>query len=255
MAPELQQHKTFGHKKKNNEEVKSNKVPKSILLEDDEKLSKSAKDVGFVKCPPRNYIMKKNDEFIKIVDEIINTLNKSAYKYAYQEKEKYKNVLDKFFKEYYNDLLKNKYITDSSIAISALCSQIGNILPDHIRELTKGGANFYPTPFTCLSKFENSINRGINIFEGTAGLGHILNGIRKIKSKQDDIDKDNYTLKANEYDQLFCSILIIMNPDCDIIQGDYLELNINQIIPFDLIILNPPFTKGTNKKFYFEFLF
>jgi hypothetical protein len=257
MAPELQQHKTFGHKKKNNEEVKSNKVPKSILyeLEDDEKLSKSAKDVGFVKCPPRNYIMKKNDEFIKIVDEIVNTLNKSAYKYAYQEKEKYKNVLDKFFKEYYNDLLKNKYITDSSIAISALCSQIGNILPDHIRELTKGGANFYPTPFTCLSKFENSINRGINIFEGTAGLGHILNGIRKIKSKQDDIDKDNYTLKANEYDQLFCSILIIMNPDCDIIQGDYLELNINQIIPFDLIILNPPFTKGTNKKFYFEFLF
>jgi hypothetical protein len=247
--------------KKNNEKVKSEEAPKSIIyeLEDEiggnEKLSKSAKDIGFIKCPPRNYIMKKNDEFIKIVDEIINTLNKSAYKYAYQAKQKYKTNLDKFFKEYYNDLLKNKYISDPSVKIYTICSQLGDILPDHIRALTTEGANFYPTPFVCLDKFTDRIEQAFNIFEGTAGLGHILNGIRKIRSKSNNDDKDNYILKANEYDKIFCSILSLMNPDCDIIQGDYLELKINQIKPFDLMILNPPFTKGTNKNFYFEFLF
>jgi hypothetical protein len=199
--------------------------------------------------------MKKNDEFIKIVDEIINTLNKSAYKYAYQAKQKYKTNLDKFFKEYYNDLLKNKYISDPSVKIYTICSQLGDILPDHIRALTTEGANFYPTPFVCLDKFTDRIEQAINIFEGTAGLGHILNGIRKIRSKLNNDDKDDYILKANEYDKIFCSILSIMNPDCDIIQGDYLELKINEIKPFDLMILNPPFTKGTNKNFYFEFLF
>jgi hypothetical protein len=267
IAPEPIKHKTRGHrkrelpKKKNNEKVKSEEAPKSILyeLEDEmggnEKLSKSAKDIGFIKCPPRNYIMKKNDEFIKIVDEIINTLNKSAYKYAYQAKQKYKTNLDKFFKEYYNDLLKNKYISDPSVKIYTICSQLGDILPDHIRALTTEGANFYPTPFICLDKFTDRIEQAINIFEGTAGLGHILNGIRKIRSKSNNDDKDNYILKANEYDKIFCSILSLMNPDCDIIQGDYLELKINQIKPFDLMILNPPFTKGTNKNFYFEFLF
>ena len=211
--------------------------------------------MGFIKCPPKDFIIKKNDEFIKIIDEIVNTLNKSAYKYAYQAKSKYKTQLDNFFKQYYDELKKNKYIDDSAVKLYTISTQAGDVLPDHIRALTTQGANFYPTPFVCLEKFRDRIEQSKDIFEGTAGLGHILNGVRKIFKNSNQFHKNDYTLQANEYDKIFCSFLSIMNPDCEIIQGDYLELKLNQLKPFDCIILNPPFTRGTNKNFYFDFLF
>lgn len=144
-------------------------------------------------------------------------------------------------------------INKDDIKIYTLCIQAGETLPDHLRNLTTSGADFYPTPYTCVHKFEKEINNGTNILEGTAGIGHILNNIRGIKNKSGD--NDYYMMKANEYDNILSSYITIMNPDVEVGNGDFLKLKPEAVKGVDLIILNPPFTSGSNNKYYFDFLF
>lgn len=216
-------------------------------------LSKSAEGMGFIKCPEREYIFRKNTQFLKIVDDIINTLNKSAYKYAYSSKSKYEKQLNDFFKQYYDELKQMGCIKKDDVKIYTLCIQAGETIPNHLRNLTTGGSDFYPTPSVCVSRFEKEINNGTNILEGTAGIGHILNDIRGIKYKFGD--NDYYMMKAVEYDNILASYLTIMNPDVEVGHGDFLKLKPEAVKGVDLIILNPPFTSGSNKNYYFDFLF
>lgn len=255
--------------KKKKKKVKSEEATKSELRNDyeiikedeiiepdiikDVLLSKSAEGMGFIKCPEREYIFRKNTQFLKIVDEIINTLNKSAYKYAYSSKSKYEKQINDFFKQYYDELKQMKCINKDDDKIYTLCIQAGETIPNHLRNLTTGGANFYPTPSVCVNRFEKQINNGTNILEGTAGMGHILNDIRGIKYKIGD--NDYYMMKAVEYDNILASYLTIMNPDVEVGHGDFLKLKPDALKGVDLIILNPPFTSGSNKNYYFDFLF
>ena len=175
----------------------------------------------------KSQIIFANDELKKVVNEIITI--KSPYTFG-NEKNKLNDMIEKII----NSVSKNKIRNEDSLA-------------SIIRESYVHG--FYPTPTKCLKVFEKDIKDFNNILEPTAGLGYILNFIRSINP--------NAKLTAIEYNAYFIEILRHMNPDTIINPDD--TRNFLQYFPktneYDMIIINPPFANGTDKKYYYDFLF
>jgi hypothetical protein len=173
----------------------------------------------------RDNIIDANDKLIKIVDNILNI--KSPYTFT-KEKPKIENELNNISKS-----LGQKEL-------------IKNISTDIRESLSQG---FYPTPVKCISIFKEDIERAENILEPTAGLGYILNYIRKV-------NKDA-KLTAIEYYHPFIDILKKFNPDTTINPNDVYDFldYFPEKNSYDLIVENPPFAHGDDSRFYLDFLF
>jgi hypothetical protein len=120
--------------------------------------------------------------------------------------------------------------------------------PKLLRDAQKG-SDFYPTPLTCIEPFKKIIEQSDNILEPTAGVGHIINQIRIINKKAQ--------ITAIEFSAWFADILRMFNPDISVNpdnSSNFLNYNPDSV-NYDLILINPPFTKGTDSRYYMDFLF
>jgi phospholipid N-methyltransferase len=109
-------------------------------------------------------------------------------------------------------------------------------------------ADFYPTPAECLQKFPEivrAIENAENVLEPTAGLGSMVDVIEEINP--------DAKITANELNVDFIPILKKLFPGVNVTQENFMEYeNKNN---FDLIVCNPPFSFGGNKKVYLDFLY
>ena len=112
---------------------------------------------------------------------------------------------------------------------------------------TQKGMDFYPTPETCLAHKEilECIKKARNILEPTAGLGSIVHFISKHK-------KPSAKVTVNELNTTFIEPLKKFFPKFTITREDFLSQSPKNI--YDLIICNPPFSIGKDKKAYLDFL-
>ena len=105
--------------------------------------------------------------------------------------------------------------------------------------------DFYPTPDKCLSVFDKYLKKSKNLLEATAGTGSVVNYIKNINPK--------VKVDANEFNPDLLPIIKKYSGADTVMNKDF--FNIKDFSKYDTIFINPPFSKGTNKKYYFEFLF
>ena len=111
------------------------------------------------------------------------------------------------------------------------------------------GLDFYSTPPECILKHKlltNIIKEADNILEPTAGLGALIYSALEAGAKRSSI-------QANDVIPAFVSFiqntLQVKTTNDDFLSTSYKNNN------YDLIMLNPPFSAGSNKLFYFDFLY
>ena len=183
-------------------------------------------------------VYKLNNDIFKIIEDLLKTTS------PYKRKEK----VDKSFNSITNLVKKQKVININENDLKFLYDYLNNYY-------VQKQSDFFPTPTECLNN--ETINKSIlgsnNILEPTAGLGHILNYIRKLKKTEDE----EYKLTAIEYTEHMTDFLKIFSPDTVINpNGINNFLNYNpEKVSYDLIIINPPFTQGNDSRYYFDFLF
>jgi hypothetical protein len=178
----------------------------------------------------KDKIIELNKKMLDEVDKIINI--KSPWTFGkYKDKNENNSYFIKLLKEY--NLYKPQY------------DEFLKKLPKDLNDKSQTD-DFYPTPIACIKPFENPIKYASNILEPTAGVGHIVNRIREI----------NKTAKitAIEITNEFYEILKIFNPDVEVMKRDFLWYN-PDIVDYDMIVINPPFTNRGDSRFYMNFLF
>jgi len=107
--------------------------------------------------------------------------------------------------------------------------------------------DFYPTPQHCLQSYNKyPLDNSDNILEPTAGLGSIVYYIQN--------RNPNVTITANEFSPTMASLIKKNFPKVTTTQGDYLKRSYGGN-KFSVIYCNPPFTLGTDKRYYYDFLF
>ena len=125
---------------------------------------------------------------------------------------------------------------------------------DDIRGLNdaKRWSDFYPTPKVCIDDegLENTISTSLTMFDPTAGLGNLLYHAWSLT----DFNKD-VKLTANELNNTNFELLkkIYGNNIQTYYNQNYLKMVIDK--PYDLYLLNPPFSLGGDKKYYYNFYF
>ena len=107
--------------------------------------------------------------------------------------------------------------------------------------------DFYPTPLKCLTKSIPVVKRASKVLEPTAGLGAITYFLSKYT------DPKNIT--AIELDDTMGQLLKEIQPDLNVKTGNFLNMPVSSFKDIDCIYCNPPFGFGTNKRFYYDFLF
>lgn len=175
----------------------------------------------------KNKLIDANDKMFKLVDIILQTTN--GYTITNKKAQWNKQL---------NDILTSVDGKPHDINFTDLINQ------------ARKSSDFIPTPTSILDKMKEYIKNSNKILEPTAGLGYILNYIRKNKNGGNKFNRTH----AIEYNNEFVDILKIMNPDCEVEQNDFLQYN-PKIVDNDLIIINPPYTKGNDSRYYMDFLF
>lgn len=111
--------------------------------------------------------------------------------------------------------------------------------------------DFYPTPKECLTRLipKNSPTWKISeeYLEPTAGLGSITHYIQQN-------DKTAKITAVEMIDDL-AKKLKKLQPNVNVINKNFLKIPIDQFIKIDTIVCNPPFGSGSDKRFYYDFLF
>lgn len=174
-------------------------------------------------------IYKFNDEFFELVKEILQI---KPY-YIPTSKPRINEKMNKLIKKYDIKIQKSVHYGDDFDWVDAIRSGMP--------------ASFYPTPSKCIMAFKDMIENAKIILEPTAGLGHMLNIMRLINPDAEKI--------AIEFNAPYIQILKMFNPDIKIVPNgisDFFDLTANNI---DTILINPPFAKGDDKRFYMDFLF
>ena len=124
-------------------------------------------------------------------------------------------------------------------------SEILNILGDK-----RNAVDFYPTPPKCILDHERLVdlikNRDV-ILEPSAGFGSLVWTLQKINPTAE--------IHANELMRDFKSFNDRELPDVEWSYGDFLKQPISQWDGVDLIVCNPPFTNGNDKRFYYNFYY
>ena len=164
-------------------------------------------------------IIDKNDKLIDLTERIFKTSQGRLRYYKKNYNKEFEDLTEGKLKLDFVDLIKN----------------------------SQKQYDFYPTPLKCLEPFKHWIKQSSNFLEPCAGLGFISNFVRK--------NKDEYEpLSLIEYNPEFKEILNYFNPDCNIYnEGNFLNFDIDN--NFDCIIINPPFSNGTDKKYYLDFVY
>ena len=107
--------------------------------------------------------------------------------------------------------------------------------------------DFYPTPQHCLQSYNKyPLDNSDNVLEPTAGLGSIVYYIQ--------IKNPKTTITANEFSPVMANLIKKNFPKVTTTQGDYLTRSYSGN-KFSVIYCNPPFTLGTDKRYYYDFLF
>lgn len=108
--------------------------------------------------------------------------------------------------------------------------------------------DFFPTPLECLDhdQIRRIIKMANHILEPSAGFGSIMYSIYK--------EDPTIQLTAFEYNKDFSIFLKDHYPKATIYNEDFLE-NKRDLSTVDTIICNPPFTHGSDKKYYINFYF
>ena len=107
--------------------------------------------------------------------------------------------------------------------------------------------DFFPTPRICYEPMENILKNADNSLEATAGMGFFT--IKALESNPD------MKITLNEMNKGLYSFLQKSYTDKNITLTNKNFLEYPNKNSFDLIFLNPPFTLGGDKRFYFNFLF
>ncbi len=196
----------------------------------------------------RNEIIKMNMSFLRITDEILAIKNMYSFVNNYQEKfqKRITELITRYAKE--GIIKKNALIEYGGFDVS---SDLGYFLPSYpstIKSMQKA-VDFYPTPVNCVDESKEYLKFSEHILEPTAGVGHIINALRKLN--------DNVKITAMEYSPQLIPVLKLLNPDIEVNPDnnkDYLKYNPSEF-KYDTIFINPPFTKGTDKRYYMNFLF
>ena len=190
-------------------------------------------------------LVNMNEQFFKQVDKVIDM---SPYKFI-QFKNKLIKEFEKNITEGSIDFIKNNKQLINSKYVDVIKSIEKGFDPfESIRGAQKG-SDFYPTPTKCIKVFEDVIKQARTILEPTAGLGYIVNEIRRYNPEA--------KITAIEWLSPFVSILRLLNPDVNINPDDnidFLKYNPDKV-NYDMIFINPPFTRGNDKRYYFDFLF
>ena len=120
---------------------------------------------------------------------------------------------------------------------------------DKINKILEGQQflDFYPTPLKCLEKSIPVVKRASKILEPTAGLGAITYFLSKYT------DPSNIT--AVELDKTMSKLLQEIQPKLNVKTGNFLNMSYKNWKDIDCIYCNPPFTMGSDKRFYYDFLF
>lgn len=111
-------------------------------------------------------------------------------------------------------------------------------------------ADFYPTPAKCLEDdwITNKIKRAKKILEPTAGIGSMVNHALEVNPTAEIV--------ANEKSLDFVKMMEVLfsgEKNIKFENTDFFKLPIEN--DYDLILENPPFSMGSNKKAYYDFLF
>ncbi len=113
--------------------------------------------------------------------------------------------------------------------------------------------DFFPTPDECLKVYNKQFKDANNMLEGTAGLGSVVHYAERVSGTT--------KITANELNKFFIPVIKKFNPRVDVMNKDFFDIELS---PYDLIFLNPPFSKGgryggklggKDSKFYYNFLF
>ena len=152
---------------------------------------------------------------------------------------------------FYDSLDENA--TGSTRGYNKMVKLYGKDMMGQIFGAQKWG-DFYSTPFKCLNirGINQVIEKADNIIEGTAGLGSIVNHIQNINKKTNVLAIELNTKFVDFMKDKFKSNKKIKVVNADFFKETLPLLKGNNI---DTIILNPPFSKGTKKDFYYDFLF
>ena len=155
--------------------------------------------------------------------------------------------------ELINGVLSNRYGSRKFYHFFNALDKKYPFIADNIKKIyeSKKGFDFYPTPTNA---FENgtarwAIEHSSKILEPTAGLGAIITALLHIN--------EHAQIEGNELNKDFIPILKkifetenrVFITNYDFLEKDYTNNN------YDLIVCNPPFTVGTDKRFYYLFLF
>ncbi len=119
-----------------------------------------------------------------------------------------------------------------------------------LKNLFEGQAynDFFPTSQKCLEHFNDYlsyIGKEENILEPSAGIGSIVHYLQK---------KGYKNIEANDFDKTMTDYIKKNYNNVKVTNEDFIKKNYDNN-DFSLIFCNPPFTFGTNKTFYIDFLF
>ena len=155
--------------------------------------------------------------------------------------------------EMINGILSNKYGTRMFHHYFNALDKKYPFIADNIMKIytSKKGFDFYPTPTEGFNNptAKRVIEHSDKILEPTAGLGAIITVLLHYN--------EHAQIEGNELNKDFIPILkkifendnrVFIN-NYDFLEKDYTNNN------YDLIVCNPPFTKGTDNRFYYMFLF
>jgi len=201
----------------------------------------------------------------KQLNDLVNKLFNEAVKFGYDKDEELElepakkkevkkkginiNELNRFY-ELVNIQLSGKRFSNRN---NNQLLDLG-LTQDDIRGLNdaKRWSDFYPTPKVCIDDegLEDVIKNSYSIFDPTAGLGNLLFHAWSFTDFKDDIE-----LSANELNNTNFELLkkIYGNNIKNYYNQNYLKMVVDK--PYDLYLLNPPFSLGGDKKYYYNFYF
>jgi 16S rRNA G966 N2-methylase RsmD len=149
--------------------------------------------------------------------------------------------------EIINDI-ETTLISKSTRNIRAFQKKYSN--SELLKNLFEGQAynDFFPTSQKCLEHFNDYlryIEKEENILEPSAGIGSIVHYLQK---------KGYKNIEANDFDKTMTDYIKKNYNNVKVTNEDFIKKNYDNN-DFSLIFCNPPFTFGTNKTFYIDFLF
>ena len=187
-------------------------------------------------------MIKKLPSWISMDSDIVHEVEQK--KETPKEIEKRYEKVDEFYINLNKHLKNSKRQKGYLEKLGLSKEQIKNI--DDIRNYF----DFFPTNVECLKneRINEIIKSATNILEPTIGMGSIIYYIR---TQNMNVPITGYDISKDFID--FTLSMFRNDTHLKLEYGNF--LNVSNDNDYDLVICNPPFTKGNDKRFYYDFLF